>query len=75
MTAIAGLTAIANYSGAANDPARVALLKALIADPDATGSSGSIAGGGATNTYLDEMSPSCAAQLIVELNALFAAVT
>lgn len=77
MAATTGVQKIGDYTSPASDPLRVAALLALIPDPDATGSSGSVAGGtnGLTNTYLDEMSPACAVQLRVELAALFAAVT
>lgn len=66
MSALTGIKALGNYAGAANDAAAVNILLALIPDPDATGTSGAIAGGG----FLDQMSPACCAQLRVELLAL-----
>jgi len=76
MTAIAGMTAIGNYAGAATDSAAVDILLGLIPDPDAAKGTGAVAGGtqGINNTYLDEMSPAAAAQIRVELLALKAAV-
>lgn len=71
MSAILGITPIGNYAGAANDNAAVAILLNLIPDPDSLSSSGAIAGGG---SFLDQMSPACAAQLRVELLALQDAV-
>ena len=55
-----GLEVIGTY---AHDGTDVATLKALIPDPDTAPSQG---GGG----FLDEMSPACAAQLRVELDAM-----
>jgi hypothetical protein len=77
MSSGTGMSAIANYAGAANDGAAVDLLLALIPNPDAGNGTGAVAGGtqGIANTYLDEMSPGCAAQLRAELAALKAAVS
>lgn len=61
--ATSGLEVIGDYL---HDGTDVDVLLALIPDPDATGSSGAVAGGG----FLDEMSPACAAQLRVELEAM-----
>lgn len=74
MGATTGIAAIGTYTGAANDGAAVDILLALIPNPDSTSSSGAIAGGGITNSYLDEMGPACATQLRVELLALKAAI-
>lgn len=76
MSATTGFAAIGNYAGAATDSAAVDILLALIPNPDAPHGTGAIAGGGqgTTNTYLDQMSPGCAAQLRVELLALKDAV-
>lgn len=71
MGASTGIAAIANYAGAASDPARVQLLIDLIPDVDTNRTSGAQAGGG----FLDEMSPAAAVQLRVELTALKVAVT
>lgn len=64
MAATTGIKAIGVY--ATSDSAAVDTLLALIPNPDASNSSGVIAGGG----LLDQMSPACAAQLRVELLAL-----
>ncbi len=66
-----GMVAVGVYAGAANDAAAVDVLINLIPNPDAilnqqVNSSGAIAGG----TFLDQMSPACAAALRVELAAL-----
>jgi hypothetical protein len=77
MSATTGVKAIGNYAGAATDNAAVGILLALIPNPDATPGSGAIADSsnqGVNNTFLDEMSPACAAQLRVELLALQDAV-
>lgn len=76
MGATTGLAAIGNYAGAANDSAAVAILLALIPNPDAPHGTGATAGGinGQGGGHLDEMSPGCAAQLRVELLALSDAV-
>lgn len=76
MSATTGIMPIVVYNQA-TDPLKVAALLAIIPDPDNKSSSGAQAGGvnGTLNTYLDEMSPGCAAQLRVELTALGAAVT
>jgi hypothetical protein len=70
MSALTGISAINDYSAAADDAAAVQLLIDSIADPDTANTSGAQAGGG----YLDQMSPACAAQLRVELIALKDAV-
>lgn len=70
MAATTGISAIANYAGAATNQAAIQLLIDLIPDPDTTRTSGAQAGGG----FLDEMSPAAAVQLRVELVALKAAV-
>lgn len=77
MGATTGLVKIGDYTTPSGDPAKVNALLALIPNPDSTSSSGSQAGGtnGTLNSYLDEMSPGCAAQLRVELAALAGAVT
>lgn len=76
MSATTGIAAIGTY-GEALRSARVAELLTYIPDPDSTSSSGSVAGGtnGTNNTYLDEMSPACATQLRVELNAIIATLS
>lgn len=71
MASRAGIAAINNYAGAADNKARVALLRSLLPDLETESSKGSIAGGG----FLDEVSPAAVAQLHVELIALEAAVT
>jgi hypothetical protein len=73
MGATTGIVKIGDYATPAGDPAKVNALLALIPNPDSTSSSGASAGPG--NSYLDEMSPGCAAQLRVELTALAATVT
>jgi hypothetical protein len=70
----AGIAAIGDYATPSGDPAKVQALLDLIANTDNTSSSGATAGG-ASNSYLDEMSPAAAIQLRVELTALKAAVT
>lgn len=77
MSSLSGVSPIANYAGAADDPARVQLLLDLIPNPDAPHGNGAVAGGsqGVLNTYLDEMSPGAAAQIRAELLALKAAVS
>lgn len=77
MSVTTGIAAIGDYATPSGDPAKVAALLALIPNPDSTSSSGATGGGasGATNTFLDEMSPMCAAQLRVEIAALAAVVT
>lgn len=69
MSATTGLNAIGTYPQLGTMAARVAILTALIANPDAAHGSGAVAGGG----FLDEMSPGAAAQLRVELAAMAAA--
>jgi hypothetical protein len=69
-----GIAKIGDYATPGTDAHKVAALKALIPNPDNTSSSGATGGGGSTNSYLDEMSPACALQLLVELTALQAAV-
>jgi hypothetical protein len=73
MGATTGIKAIGNYAGAATDNAACAVLLALIPNPDA-GAGGNGASQGTGGSYLDEMSPACAAQLRVELLALQDAV-
>ena len=77
MGATTGIPATQNYAGAANDPARVQLLIDLIPNPDAPAGPGPAAASGSKvlHSYLDEMSPAAAAQLLVELAALKAVVT
>jgi hypothetical protein len=77
MTSKSGIQPIGTYAGVIGGAARIAVLQALIPDSDTASSSGSVAGGtnGVANTYLDEMSPPCAVQLQVELDALRAADT
>lgn len=77
MGATTGIVVQQNYAGAANDPARVQLLIDLIPNPDAPAGTGPAAAGGSKtlHSYLDEMSPAAAAQLLVELAALKAACT
>jgi hypothetical protein len=85
MPATRGMAPINNYAGGLNpvtgvamttDPLRVAGLLALIPNPDlGVGSNGAISGAGRANSYLDEMSPACAAQLIVEITAMAASIT
>ena len=72
-----GVQPIVNYATPVGDPAKVQALLDLIPDPATTSSSGAVAGGanGTLNTYLDEMSAMCMAQLRVELIALKAAVS
>jgi hypothetical protein len=62
---VKGIAAINNYAGAANDPARVQLLIDTI-QPYATANQ---------RGMLDQMSPAARIQLLVELQALFTAVT
>lgn len=73
MGATTGLNAIGFYI-AGTMAARLDALLALIPDPDAAlANNGAVGGGGgATNTYLDEMSPAAAAQLRVELASVIA---
>jgi hypothetical protein len=68
-----GIAIIGDYTTPGTDALKVAALLALIPNPDNTSSSGAT-GGGANNSYLDEMSPACAIQLIVELTKLQSAV-
>jgi hypothetical protein len=77
MSATQGIMQIGDYTTPATDPLRVQALINLIPNPDYTTSSGSVAvpPQAVTNTYLDEMSPACAAQLLVELTALHSKVT
>lgn len=73
MSSTAGIQPAGVYAGSANDQAAVDVLLNLIPNPDAgIGSDGAKAGN--NSSYLDEMSPACAAQLRVELLALRAAV-
>lgn len=74
MSATSGIATIGDYATPTTNATRIAVLLALIPNPDASGSSGAVAGGGtgSTNTYLDEMSPAAAAQLRVEIAALAA---
>lgn len=73
MNALTGFAVMGNYAGAANDAAAVQILIDMIPNPDSTSTSGAQAGGTAA-TMLDEMSPTVAAQLRVELAALKDAV-
>jgi hypothetical protein len=85
MPATQGMAPILNYAGGLNpvtgvamttDLLRIAGLLAIIPNPDTgAGSNGAASGAGKLNSYLDEMSPACAAQLRVELAALSAAST
>ena len=77
MGVTSGFAKIGDYTTPSGDANKVAALLALIPNPDTTSSSGAVAGGtnGIPNSYLDEMSPGCAAQLRVEIAALQAAVT
>lgn len=65
-----GIVSLCNYAGAANDGAAIDLLIALIPNVDTTSSSGAQGGGG----FFDEMNPTLASQLQVELAALRAAI-
>ncbi len=71
MGAETGIVQIGDYDTPGTLGAKVLALKALLADPDTTNTSGAIAGGG----LLDEMSPPALAQLRVELDALALAIT
>lgn len=75
MVATTGLTVYGDYANAATDGAAVDMLIALIPNPDAAHGTGAAANGGAGAGDLDEMSPGAAAQLLVELAALKAAVS
>lgn len=78
MPATQGMARIGDYTTPVGDANKVAALLALIPNPDSSiGSNGAIAVPAAprTNSYLDEMSPACAAQLRVEIAALQGAVT
>lgn len=66
----AGIQAIGDYANAANDAAAVAMLTALIPDPDTRESPNPREPG----SILDSIPPLAAAQLRVELAALSAAV-
>ena len=72
MGASTGIASMINYAGAANDPARVQLLLDAIPNQDTTSSDGAVQG---IIGFLDEMSPTAATQLRVELAALKAACT
>lgn len=82
MSMLIGLVARQNYAGAANDQAAVDLLINMLPNPDAvlaqsTNSSGAIVNGPSGIPHgglLDQMSPTCLAQLRVELAALRAAI-
>lgn len=77
MGVLSGVTQIGDYTtGSPTNQAAVDILIGLIPNPDAAHGSGAVGGGnqGILNTYLDEMSPGAAAQLIVELTALKAAI-
>lgn len=64
-----------DYSGAATGGAAIDILTALIPDPDAPhGSGAAAAGGDVQSTFLDEMSPAAAAQLLAELAAMRAVI-
>ena len=70
---ITGLKAMADLTtGAPTNKAKIALVRALIPDPDSTSTSGAQAGGWG---FLDQISPAAAAQSRVELIALEASVT
>lgn len=77
MSSVTGIAVIGDYVTPASDPLRVTALRNLIPNPDAAAGTGPVGGGGqgTANSYLDEMSPSCAAQLRVELASLIANVT
>ena len=76
MSVTSGVTPIGDYDGVLTAGAGIDVLLALIPNADAAHGSGAVAGGGQgeLNTYLDEMSPGAAAQLIVELTALKAEI-
>lgn len=69
MSSITGIVAQVDYSGAADNKARVDALIAAIPDPDTAPANQGVSG------FLDQMSPACAAQLRVELAALKAVIT
>lgn len=77
MGATTGIQKIGDYATPGGDPAKVQALLDLVPNPDAPAGTGAVAGGsqGINNSYLDQMSPGCAAQLRVELAALKAAVS
>jgi hypothetical protein len=74
-----GVQRIGDYTTPVGDVLKVTALRNLLPNPDSlAGSDGAVAlpnTSGVGNSYLDEMSPMCAAQLRVELNALIAVVT
>lgn len=70
MSALTGLVAVGDYSGAATGAAAVDVLLALIPNPDSTSTSGAQAGGG----FLDEMSAGAAAGIRIELLAMRAKI-
>ncbi len=74
MSALSGVSPILVLAG--TNQQKVQQVIDLIPNPDAAHGSGAVAGGGqgTTNTYLDEMSPGAATQLIVELIALKASL-
>lgn len=69
MVSSTGISTLGTYGTGTNSDKIQSLLD-LIPDPDTLGSSGASAGGGAGAGFLDEMSPSAAVQLRVELAAL-----
>lgn len=77
MGATTGIQKIGDYATPSGDPAKVQALLDLVPNPDVPAGTGAVAGGsqGINNSYLDQMSPGCAAQLRVELAALKAAVS
>jgi hypothetical protein len=84
MSAIRGMQPILNYAGGPNprtgvamttDPLRVAGLLALIPNSDLGAGSDGANVPSRSNTYLDEMSPACSAQLRVELTSMLANIS
>lgn len=75
MSALSGMNAIVTYDGADNK-ANVQKLIDALPNLAATHGTGAVAvpPTGATNTYLDEMSPAAVAQLHVDLLALKEAI-
>lgn len=64
LTSYQGIAVLGTYTGDIDSD--ITALKALIPDVDTDSSSGAKAGGG----FLDQMSPACAVQLRVELDAI-----
>lgn len=77
MSATSGIAKIGDYTtGEPVNKAVIDLLIDLIPDPDTAPAQGGKAGSGVTGGrgFLDQMSPACAAQLLVELAAVKAAI-